>query len=83
MKKDVVFVLLIAVIVSAISVVSMINDNNNQSFLSFAGNMECSAQGDFQPEPFDELLIAPITGTSEPICSTQNENQTQKIKKTN
>lgn len=78
MKRNVLVILIIAVCFSTLSVVTMIRSSKNQSFQSFASNLECSAQGNFKPEPFDNILIAPISGADEPICSIQTENQTEK-----
>ena len=80
MRKNVIFVLLIAIIVSAVSVVSMITDSKDQSFQAYAGSEECNAQGDFKPEPFENMLLAPMQVTDELICRNQNEDQ-KKIKK--
>jgi len=78
MKKNVICVLLVAVVITAVSVISMINNCKDQTFLAYTSSLKCNAQGDFKPEPFDNLLLAPISGADDQICSNQNEIKTEK-----
>ena len=73
MNKNLIIILVVACIVSVFNVVAVVNSNNDVSFQSFAESKFCNAQGDFMPQPYDDLLIAPISPVEESdmFCSIQ------------
>ena len=75
MKKNLIIILVVACVVSVLNIVAVVNSNNDISFQSFTESKICTAQGDFMPEPYEELLIAPIIPTKEVKhhCSAQGD----------
>ena len=73
MNKNLIVILVVACIVSVMNVIAVINSNNDVSFQSFAESRICNAQGNFMPQPYDDLLIAPISPAEESdlFCSIQ------------
>ena len=75
MKKRLVAVILtIALIISAFSVWSMVRNSQDNSFKTYASSIECNAQGDFMPEPFEETVVVPsVQKEDELYCSAQGD----------
>ncbi len=75
MKRIPIIFLVVAFVLSALSVWSMLKDCQDTSFKAYASSIECNAQGDFMPEPYDDTLIAPLTPNenSELLCSMQGD----------
>ncbi|MBL7149396.1 MAG: hypothetical protein ISS80_04920 [Candidatus Cloacimonetes bacterium] len=75
MNKNLIVILVVACIVSVLNVVAVVNSNSDVSFQSFAESRICNAQGDFMPQPYDDLLIAPISPMEESdlFCSIQGD----------
>ncbi|MBN2460114.1 MAG: hypothetical protein JXB60_00790 [Candidatus Cloacimonetes bacterium] len=70
-RKVVIGVFLVAIFFTSISVASIIKSSQDESFQAFTTGIECRAQGDIMPEPFDTDLVAPVTPTegNELFCS--------------
>lgn len=73
MKGRMFLVLVVAVVISTLSVVSMIKNYDDNSLQTYVSSMECSAQGDFMPEPFDDNLLAPANETDDQLCIAQGD----------
>ena len=75
MNKNLIIILVVACLVSILNVIAIVNSNNDVSFQSFAESKFCNAQGDFMPQPYDDLLIAPISPVKESnlFCSIQGD----------
>ncbi|MFC1898494.1 hypothetical protein ACFLYJ_02870 [Candidatus Cloacimonadota bacterium] len=73
MKRNVLIILVIVIVFSALSVVTMIRDSRNQSLSTYATNLECSAQGDLKPETYDNKLLDPVAAENDQLCSNQKE----------
>ena len=73
MNKNLIIILVVACVVSVLNIVAVVNSNNDVSFQSFAESNICNVQGDFMPQPYDNLLIAPISPVEESdlLCSIQ------------
>jgi hypothetical protein len=73
MNKNLIIILVVACLVSILNVVAVVSSNNDVSFQSFAESKVCNVQGDFMPQPYDDLLIAPISPVEENdlFCSIQ------------
>ena len=75
MKKNLIIILVVACFVSVLNIVAVVNSNNDASFQTYAESKICTAQGDFMPEPYEDLLIAPIAPNKEIqlFCSAQGD----------
>ena len=73
MKVKLMLVLAVAVVISALSVFSMVRNNDSSSLQTYLSSMECNAQGDFMPEPYDSNLMAPANETDEQLCIAQGD----------
>ena len=75
MNKNLIITVVVACIVSVLNVVAVVNSNNDVSFQSFAESKVCNVQGDFMPQPYDDLLIAPISPVeqSDLFCSIHGD----------
>ena len=75
MKRISIIILVVAFVLSALSVWSMLKDCQDTSFKVYASGIECKAQGDFTPEPYDDTLIAPVTPIEAQnlFCSAQGD----------
>lgn len=83
MKRNLLLVLVVAVVISTLSVVSMIKNSNDNSFQAYASSMECNAQGDLMPEPFNDNLLAPSNETDDQMCIAQGDIKPASWEKTN
>ena len=73
-KRLVVTILTVAIILSAFTVWSMVRKSQADSFKTYASGIECNAQGDFMPEPFEETFVTPSTQNENDIlCSMQGD----------
>ena len=68
MKKNAILILVVVMMVSTVSIVSMVKNTQQSSF----NGIECNAQGDFMPEPFDNTQFSPME-TNESFCSGQGD----------
>ncbi len=75
MKRITIIILVVAFVLSALSVWSMLKNCQDTSFKAYASSIECNAQGDFMPAPYDNTLIAPVkpNGNNELFCSMQGD----------
>ena len=75
MNKNLIAILAVACVVSVLNVIAVVNSNNDASFQAFAESKVCNVQGDFMPQPYDDLLIAPISPVKENdlFCSIQGD----------
>jgi len=73
MKGRMLLVLAVAVVISTLSIVSMIRSNDVNSLQSYLCSIECNAQGDFMPEPYDSNLMAPAKQTDDKLCVAQGD----------
>ena len=63
MKKGFIVLLVAVFVLSAFSMLSMVKNLNNNPLKTYAIERECSAQGDYQPQSFDNELLAPLEKT--------------------
>ena len=74
MKKNPGLIVIVAFVVSVINVFAIINSNNDTSIQAIASSNICTAQGDFMPAPFDEVIVEEISiEKRELICSAQGD----------
>ena len=75
MKRIPIIILLVAFVLSALSVWSMLKDCQDTSFKAYARSIECNAQGDFMPEQYNDTLIAPVNPikVQDLFCSAQGD----------
>ncbi len=75
MKRNFVVFLIVAVVVSTLSIWTMVRNTSDSSFQTYANGIECNAQGDFKPEPFDDTMLAPLLPTEKQnvFCSAQGD----------
>ena len=74
MKRIPIIFLVVAFVLSALSVWSMLKDCQDTSFKAYTSSIECNAQGDFMPEPFEETFVTPSTQNENDIlCSMQGD----------
>ncbi|MBN1327092.1 MAG: hypothetical protein JW996_04000 [Candidatus Cloacimonetes bacterium] len=78
MNKDpkifVISVLLVVFFTVTICVACIIKDARSNSFESYARGIECTAQGDLMPEPFNSEVIAPLDAAETDLfCSGQGD----------
>jgi len=73
MKKNAIFVLIVALIFSTISVTTMLNNRNTKSSQTYANKTESNTQGDIKPDPFNDLQIIPVSETDINICKNQKK----------
>ena len=75
MKRIPMIILVVACVLSVLSVWSMLKDYQDTSFKVYASGIKCNAQGDFTPEPYDDTLIAPVTQieAQDLFCSAQGD----------
>jgi len=60
----------------------MVKNVRNSSFDSFAQSSECTTQGVFMPEPFEETLVAPVeTVEEEEVFYAQGYSKPPKFEK--
>jgi len=72
MKKNLSLIVLVALVVSVINVFAIINSSNDTSIQAYAKSNICTAQGNFMPAPFDEVIVEEISiEKRELICSAQ------------
>ena len=72
MKKNLSLIVLVAFVVSVINVFAIINSSNDTSIQAIASSNFCTAQGDFMPAPFDEIIVEEISiEKNDLICSAQ------------
>ena len=73
-KRFVAVVLTIALILSAFSVWSMVRKSQDNSYKTYASSIECNAQGDFMPAPFEETVATPsVRNENDLLCSMQGD----------
>lgn len=72
-KNFVVIVFMVVFVMSAMSVTSMVKNSAKGSYDTFAQGNECRTQGVFMPEPFADVLVAPVDSPTETdhFCSAQ------------
>ncbi len=74
MKKNLGVILLVAFVVSVINIFAIINSTNDTSIQAFIGSNICTAQGDFMPAPFDEVIVEEISvEKTDILCSAQGD----------
>ena len=74
MNKNLGLIVIVAFVVSVINVFAIINSSNDTSIQAIAGSNICTAQGDFMPAPFDEIIVEEISiEKRELICSAQGD----------
>ena len=73
MKNKLVFVLVVAVVISALSIISTVRISSRTNYESYVNSLQCDAQGDIRPEPFDKELIVPQHDANEKLCITQSD----------
>ena len=74
MKKNLGLIVIVAFVVSVINVFAIINSSNDASIQAIASSNICTAQGDFMPAPFDEIIVEEISiEKRELICSAQGD----------
>ncbi|MBT4576187.1 MAG: hypothetical protein HOB92_06925, partial [Candidatus Cloacimonetes bacterium] len=74
MNKNLSLIVLVALVVSVINVVAVINSSNDISVQAYATSNVCTAQGDFRPAPFQEVIVEEISNESNGnICSAQGD----------
>ncbi len=74
MKKNLSLIVLVALVVSVINVFAIINSSNDTSIQAFAKSNICTAQGDFMPAPFEEVIVEELSiKKSDLICSAQGD----------
>ena len=72
MKKSLSFIVLVVFVVSVINVFAIINSSNDTSIRAYASSNICTAQGDFMPAPFDEIIVEELSiKKNDLICSAQ------------
>ena len=74
MKKNLGLIVLVAAVVSVINVFAIVNSSNDTSIKAVVKSNLCTAQGDFMPAPFEEIIVEEssneINGN---ICSAQGD----------
>jgi len=75
MKKNLGTLLLIAFVVSVINIFAIINSSNDTSIQAISGRNNCTAQGDFKPAPFKEIIVeeSSTQKIESIICSAQGD----------
>ena len=74
MKKNLSLIVLVALVVSVINIFAIINSSNDTSIQAFAKSNICTAQGDFMPAPFEEVIVEELSiKKSDLICSAQGD----------
>ena len=74
MKKNLSLIVLVALAVSVINVFAIINSSNDLSIQAYAKSNLCTAQGDFMPAPFEEVIVEEISNESNGnVCSAQGD----------
>ena len=74
MKKNLSLIVLVALAVSVINVFAIINSSNDTSIQAYAKSNLCTAQGDFMPAPFEEVIVEEISNESNGnVCSAQGD----------
>ena len=74
MKKNLSLIVLVALAVSVINVFAIINSSNDTSIRAYAKSNLCTAQGDFMPAPFEEVIVEEISNESNGnVCSAQGD----------
>jgi len=74
MKRNLGLIVIVAFVVSVINVFAIINSSNATSIMAIASSNICTAQGDFMPAPFDEIIVDEISiEKRELICSAQGD----------
>ena len=74
MNKNLGLIVIVAFVVSVINVFAIINSSNDMSIQAIASSNICTAQGDFMPAPFDEVIVEEISiEKRELICSAQGD----------
>ena len=71
MKKNLSLIVLVAFVVSVINVFAIINSSNDTSIQAYAESNICTAQGDFMPAPFEQVIVEESTEANDLICSAQ------------
>ena len=57
MKKNLGTLLLIVFVVSVINIFAIVNSSNDTSIQAISRRNNCTAQGDFKPAPFKEIIV--------------------------
>ncbi len=74
MKKNLSLIVLVALAVSVINVFAIISSSNDTSIQAYATSNLCTAQGDFMPAPFEEVIVEEISNESNGnVCSAQGD----------
>ncbi len=74
MKKNLSLIVLVALVVSVINIFAIINSSNDTSIQAYAKSNICTAQGDFMPAPFEEVIVEELSiEKSDLICSAQGD----------
>ena len=74
MKKNLSLIVFVALAVSVINVFAIINSSNDSSIQAYAKSNLCTAQGDFMPAPFEEVIVEEISNESNGnVCSAQGD----------
>ncbi len=72
MKKNLSLIVLVAFVVSIINVFAVINSSNDTSIRAIVESNICTAQGDFMPAPFEEVIVEELSiEKNDLICSAQ------------
>ena len=75
MKKNLGTLLLIVFVVSVINIFAIINSSNDTSLQAISGRNNCTAQGDFKPAPFKEVIVEESSSqeVNRNFCSAQGD----------
>ena len=74
MKKNLSLIVIVALVVSVINVFAIIHSSNDTSIQAIAKSNICTAQGDFMPAPFEEIIVEEISiERDNPVCSAQGD----------
>ncbi len=74
MKKNLSLIVLVAFVVSVINVFAIINSSNDTSVQAIVESNICTAQGDFMPAPFEEVIVEELSIEKNDIfCSAQGD----------
>jgi len=74
MNKNLSLIVLVVFVVSMFNVFAIINSSNDTSIQAYAKSNICTAQGDFMPAPFEEVIVEEISNESNGnVCSAQGD----------
>ncbi|MCF7858414.1 MAG: hypothetical protein K9N07_03705 [Candidatus Cloacimonetes bacterium] len=74
MKKNLSLIVAVVLVVSAINVFAVISSSSNTSIKAVAQSNICTAQGDFMPAPYDNVIVEDaLSQDTKLICSAQGD----------